>query len=234
MPDTIKKRIGICLCIIFACCLINTILERIQIELESIYITARHSWGLLTEIISILAILYIAFNRKINSNIYVKAGASLLTAYSIIFIINCLSLLIEKKWLIEFTGVAGLIFLIIYIISLLLFYWGTKSWVFIKVAITCGLIPQLLTQFAFNKINPSDDYEIYEKNVQSYIETVEISNILFIIIYAVSLILTVVWLSTGGKKVSSLAKANQNTVGEPKQKSDEESKSALINKIPHK
>lgn len=230
MPDTIKKRIGICLCIIFACCLINTILERIQIELDSIYITARHSWGLLTEIISVVAILYIAFNRKINSNIYVKAGASLLTAYSIIFIINCLSLLIEKKWLIEFTGVAGLIFLIIYIISLLLFYWGTKTWIFIKVAITCGIIPQLLIQFAFNKINPSDDYEIYEKNIQSYIETVEISNILFIIVYAVSLTLSVMWMLNNTKKVSAPANVNQQAIKEPTLPS----KSALINKIPHK
>lgn len=230
MPDTIKKRIGICLCIIFACCLINTILERIQIELDSIYITARHSWGLLTEIISVLAILYIAFNRKINSNIYVKIGASLLTAYSIIFIINCLSLLIEKKWLIEFTGVSGMVFLIIYIISLLLFYWGTKTWVFIKVAITCGIIPQLLTHFAFNKINPSDDYEIYEKNVQSYIDTVEISNILFIIVYAVSLTLSVMWMLNGTKKVSTPVNVNQQAIKEPNQASKPE----LINKIPHK
>lgn len=230
MPDTIKKRIGICLCIIFACCLINTILERIQIELDSIYITARHSWGLLSEIISVIAILYIAFNRKINSNIYVKIGASLLTVYSIIFIINCLCLLIEKKWLIEFTGVSGLAFLIFCIISLLLFYWSTKTWVSIKIAITCGIIPQLLTYFAFNKINPSDDYEILEKSIQSYRETVEISNILFIIVYAVSLTLSVIWMLNGTKKVSAPANVNQQAIKEPNQ----ENKPALINKIPHK
>lgn len=234
MPDTIKKRIGICLCIIFACSLVNTILERINVELESFYISARQCYGLLADIITVAAILYIGFNRKINSNISVKIGASLLTVSFIILIINCLSLIIKYKWLIEFTGSVYLIVLIVNIISLLLFYWGTKTWTFIKVAITCGIIPQLLLYISFNKINPDDDYEICEKNVQSYIETIDLTNILFIIIYAISLILTVVWLLDSSKKASSPVKTNQNTVGEPKQESGVESKSALINKIPHK
>lgn len=230
MPDTIKKRIGVSLCIIFACCLINTILERVNIKLETSYISARQSYGLLADAITVAAILYIGFNRKINSNIVVKIGASLLSVCFIISTINCLFLLIKYRWLIEFTGSVYLVFLVVNIISLLLFYWGTKTWMLIKVAITCGIIPLLLQYIAFRKLDPADDYEIYEKNLQSYIETADFGNILFIVIYAVSLILTIIWLLESSKKVSTPAKVNQQAIKE----SNHANKSELINKIPHK
>lgn len=228
MSDTTKKRIGIALCIIFASILINILLGDIILEQTdyNFFITAHHTWGILFEATKVGAILYIAFNRKINSNIFVKIGALLLIASHAQYIINTLSLLSDGKPLIEFEGSDYLIYDIICIASIIIFYWGVKTWLPIKIAATCGIIPSVITDIAYRKlINSPDDYEIYNEHMQSYIDTIDLSNTMFIVIYVCSLLATILWLCMERNKRKQWPAESAPIETKPFE---------LISKIPHK
>ena len=115
---------------------------------------------------------------------------------------------------------------------LLMFYWGTRIWLPIKIVITTNVIPNIVNIIAYSKVIHvvDSDYHTRAEAVESYESTVDIISILTIIIYAVSLILTIVWLLERSKKVSTPAKVNQQAIKEPNQASKPE----FINKIPHK
>lgn len=222
-----KKRIGIALCIIFASCLINTFLSATTVELtDSIMITARQTWGMLFDATTIVALLYIAFNQKINSNGFVKVGAILLILLSAIFIANSLSLVTEKKYLIEFDESSYLIYDIISIASIVIFYWSVKTWLPIKIAVTCQIIPSIMVDIAYRKLfNYNAAYETYNDNVRSYVDTVDMAHTMFIVIYTCALLATIVWLFMKGSK----------RVPEPEKSVTTETKPGeIISKIPHK
>lgn len=228
MGNDIKKHIGTGLCIIFASCLINCILARIDITDENIIYGANTSWGQIFNIASTAAILYIAFSRKIKSNIFVKAGGTLIAVFSAIFLVNSMFLIIKHRYLIEFDNSSYLVSIIIEIASIIIFYWRIRTWGLIKIAITCQIIPRLVNYFAYQKIvNFDGDYETFDMVVQSYNDTIDLTNIIFIVIYAIALILTGLWLSN--KEYGPGLPPKENTPA-----SQQPGKPELINKIPHK
>lgn len=225
MPDTIKKRIGICLCIIFGISLISCLLQKIS---SFTYINYLY---LLSDIIYIGPILYIAFNKQSGSNIWSKTGGGLYVALLLMFASEQVAILEKGTPLIEFGFLWWAIISSASSLFLLMFYWGTRIWLPIKIVITTNVIPNIVNIIAYSKVIHvvDSDYHIRAEAVESYESTVDIISILTIIIYAVSLILTIVWLLESSKKVSA-AKVNQQAIKEPHQASKPE----FINKIPHK
>lgn len=225
MPDTIKKRIGICLCIIFGISLITCLLQKIS---SFTYINYLY---LLSDIIYIGPILFIAFNKQSGSNIWSKTGGGLYVALLLMFASEQVAILEKGTPLIEFGFLGWAIISSATSLFLLMFYWGTRIWLPIKIVITTNVIPNIVNIIAYSKVIHvvDSDYHTRAEAVESYESTVDIISILTIIIYAVSLILTIVWLLESSKKVSA-AKVNQQTIKEPNQASKPE----FINKIPHK
>lgn len=225
MPDTIKKRIGICLCIIFGISLISCLLQKIS---SFTYINYLY---LLSDIIYIGPILYIAFNKQSGSNIWSKTGGGLYVALLLMFASEQVAILEKGTPLIEFGFLGWAIISSATSLFLLMFYWGTRIWLPIKIVITTNVIPNIVNIIAYSKVIHvvDNDYHTRAEAVESYESTVDIISILTIIIYAVSLILTIVWLLESSKKVSA-AKVNQQAIKEPNQASKPE----FINKIPHK
>lgn len=225
MPDTIKKRIGICLCIIFGISLITCLLQKIS---SFTYINYLY---LLSDIIYIGPILFIAFNKQSGSNIWSKTGGGLYVALLLMFASEQVAILEKGTPLIEFGFLGWAIISSATSLFLLMFYWGTRIWLPIKIVITTNVIPNIVNIIAYSKVIHvvDSDYHTRAKAVESYTSTVDIISILTIIIYAVSLILTIVWLLESSKKVSA-AKVNQQAIKEPNQASKPE----FINKIPHK
>lgn len=225
MPDTIKKRIGICLCIIFGISLITCLLQKIS---SFTYINYLY---LLSDIIYIGPILYIAFNKQSGSNIWSKTGGGLYVALLLMFASEQVAILEKGTPLIEFGFLGWAIISSATSLFLLMFYWGTRIWLPIKIVITTNVIPNIVNIIAYSKVIHvvDSDYHTRAEAVESYESTVDIISILTIIIYAVSLILTIVWLLESSKKVST-AKVNQQAIKEPNQASKPE----FINKIPHK
>lgn len=225
MPDTIKKRIGICLCIIFGISLITCLLQKIS---SFTYINYLY---LLSDIIYIGPILFIAFNKQSGSNIWSKTGGGLYVALLLMFASEQVAILEKGTPLIEFGFLGWAIISSATSLFLLMFYWGTRIWLPIKIVITTNVIPNIVNIIAYSKVIHvvDSDYHTRAEAVESYESTVDIISILTIIIYAVSLILTIVWLLGSSKKVSA-AKVNQQTIKEP----DQASKPEFINKIPHK
>lgn len=225
MPDTIKKRIGICLCIIFGISLITCLLQKIS---SFTYINYLY---LLSDIIYIGPILYIAFNKQSGSNIWSKTGGGLYVALLLMFASEQVAILEKGTPLIEFGFLGWAIISSATSLFLLMFYWGTRIWLPIKIVITTNVIPNIVNIIAYSKVIHvvDSDYHTRAEAVESYESTVDIISILTIIIYAVSLILTIVWLLESSKKVSA-AKVNQQAIKEPNQASKPE----FINKIPHK
>lgn len=225
MPDTIKKRIGICLCIIFGISLITCLLQKIS---SFTYINYLY---LLSDIIYIGPILFIAFNKQSGSNIWSKTGGGLYVALLLMFASEQVAILEKGTPLIEFGFLGWAIISSATSLFLLMFYWGTRIWLPIKIVITTNVIPNIVNIIAYSKVIHvvDSDYHTRAEAVESYESTVDIISILTIIIYAVSLILTIVWLLERSKKVSA-AKVNQQTIKEP----DQASKPEFINKIPHK
>lgn len=225
MPDTIKKRIGICLCIIFGISLITCLLQKIS---SFTYINYLY---LLSDIIYIGPILYIAFNKQSGSNIWSKTGGGLYVALLLMFASQQVAILEKGTPLIEWSFLGWAIISSATSLFLLMFYWGTRIWLPIKIVITTNVIPNIVNIIAYSKVIHvvDSDYHTRAEAVESYESTVDIISILTIIIYAVSLILTIVWLLESSKKVSA-AKVNQQAIKEPNQASKPE----FINKIPHK
>lgn len=225
MPDTIKKRIGICLCIIFGISLITCLLQKIS---SFTYINYLY---LLSDIIYIGPILFIAFNKQSGSNIWSKTGGGLYVALLLMFASEQVAILEKGTPLIEFGFLGWAIISSATSLFLLMFYWGTRIWLPIKIVITTNVIPNIVDIIAYSKVIHvvDSDYHTRAEAVESYESTVDIISILTIIIYAVSLILTIVWLLESSKKVSA-AKVNQQAIKEPNQASKPE----FINKIPHK
>lgn len=225
MPDTIKKRIGICLCIIFGISLITCLLQKIS---SFTYINYLY---LLSDIIYIGPILFIAFNKQSGSNIWSKTGGGLYVALLLMFASEQVAILEKGTPLIEFGFLGWAIISSASSLFLLMFYWGTRIWLPIKIVITTNVIPNIVNIIAYSKVIHvvDSDYHTRAEAVESYESTVDIISILTIIIYAVSLILTIVWLLESSKKVSA-AKVNQQAIKEPNQASKPE----FINKIPHK
>lgn len=225
MPDTIKKRIGICLCIIFGISLITCLLQKIS---SFTYINYLY---LLSDIIYIGPILFIAFNKQSGSNIWSKTGGGLYVALLLMFASEQVAILEKGTPLIEFGFLGWTIISSATSLFLLMFYWGTRIWLPIKIVITTNVIPNIVNIIAYSKVIHvvDSDYHTRAEAVESYTSTVDIISILTIIIYAVSLILTIVWLLESSKKVSA-AKVNQQAIKEPNQASKPE----FINKIPHK
>lgn len=225
MPDTIKKRIGICLCIIFGISLITCLLQKIS---SFTYINYLY---LLSDIIYIGPILYIAFNKQSGSNIWSKTGGGLYVALLLMFASEQVAILEKGTPLIEFGFLGWAIISSATSLFLLMFYWGTRIWLPIKIVITTNVIPNIVNIIAYSKVIHvvDSDYHTRAEAVESYESTVDIISILTIIIYTVSLILTIVWLLESSKKVSA-AKVNQQAIKEPNQASKPE----FINKIPHK
>ena len=225
MPDTIKKRIGICLCIIFGISLITCLLQKIS---SFTYINYLY---LLSDIIYIGPILFIAFNKQSGSNIWSKTGGGLYVALLLMFASEQVAILEKGTPLIEFGFLGWAIISSATSLFLLMFYWGTRIWLPIKIVITTNVIPNIVNIIAYSKVIHvvDSDYHTRAEAVESYTSTVDIISILTIIIYAVSLILTIVWLLESSKKVSA-AKVNQQAIKEPNQASKPE----FINKIPHK
>lgn len=225
MPDTIKKRIGICLCIIFGISLITGLLQQID---SFTYINYLY---LLSDIIYIGPILFIAFNKQSGSNIWSKTGGGLYVALLLMFASEQVAILEKGTPLIEFGFLGWAISSSATSLFLLMFYWGTRIWLPIKIVITTNVIPNIVNIIAYSKVIHvvDSDYHTRAEAVESYESTVDIISILTIIIYAVSLILTIVWLLESSKKVSA-AKVNQQAIKEPNQASKPE----FINKIPHK
>lgn len=225
MPDTIKKRIGICLCIIFGISLITCLLQKIS---SFTYINYLY---LLSDIIYIGPILYIAFNKQSGFNIWSKTGGGLYVALLLMFASQQVAILEKGTPLIEWSFLGWAIISSATSLFLLMFYWGTRIWLPIKIVITTNVIPNIVNIIAYSKVIHvvDSDYHTRAEAVESYESTVDIISILTIIIYAVSLILTIVWLLESSKKVSA-AKVNQQAIKEPNQASKPE----FINKIPHK
>lgn len=225
MPDTIKKRIGICLCIIFGISLITCLLQQID---SFTYINYLY---LLSDIIYIGPILFIAFNKQSGSNIWSKTGGGLYVALLLMFASEQVAILEKGTPLIEWSFLGWAIISSATSLFLLMFYWGTRIWLPIKIVITTNVIPNIVNIIAYSKVIHvvDSDYHTRAEAVESYESTVDIISILTIIIYAVSLILTIVWLLESSKKVSA-AKVNQQAIKEPNQASKPE----FINKIPHK
>lgn len=225
MPDTIKKRVGICLCIIFGTSLITCLLQ------QSDSFTYIDYLYLLSDIIYIGPILYIAFNRQSGSNVWSKTGAGLYVAFLLISAADRAVIIDKGTNLIEWSFLWWAIISSASSLLLLMFYWGTRIWLPIKIVITTNVIPNIVNIIAYSKLIHvvDSDYHTRAEAIESYTSTVDIISILYIIIYAVSLILTMVWLLEKSKKVSA-AKVNQQTIKEPNQAS----KSEIINKIPHK
>lgn len=225
MPDTIKKRIGICLCIIFGISLITCLLQKIS---SFTYINYLY---LLSDIIYIGPILFIAFNKQSGSNIWSKTGGGLYVALLLMFASEQVAILEKGTPLIEWSFLGWAIISSATSLFLLMFYWGTRIWLPIKIVITTNVIPNIVNIIAYSKVIHvvDSDYHTRAEAVESYESTVDIISILTIIIYAVSLILTIVWLLESSKKVSA-AKVNQQAIKEPNQASKPE----FINKIPHK
>lgn len=226
MPDTIKKRIGICLCIIFGISLITCLLQKIS---SFTYINYLY---LLSDIIYIGPILFIAFNKQSGSNIWSKTGGGLYVALLLMFASEQVAILEKGTPLIEFGFLWWAIISSATSLFLLMFYWGTRIWLPIKIVITTNVIPNIVNIIAYSKVIHvvDSDYHTRAEAVESYESTVDIISILTIIIYAVSLILTIVWMLESSKKVSTPAKVNQQAIKEPNQASKPE----FINKIPHK
>ena len=226
MPDTIKKRIGICLCIIFGISLITCLLQKIS---SFTYINYLY---LLSDIIYIGPILFIAFNKQSGSNIWSKTGGGLYVALLLMFASEQVAILEKGTPLIEFGFLGWAIISSATSLFLLMFYWGTRICLPIKIVITTNVIPNIVNIIAYSKVIHvvDSDYHTRAEAVESYESTVDIISILTIIIYAVSLILTIVWLLERSKKVSTPAKVNQQAIKEPNQASKPE----FINKIPHK
>lgn len=184
----------------------------------------------ITEAVFITAVLYIAFNRRINAGIGVKAGALIFACFSLLYFVNTASFIIKGDFLLNFGVTAFCIYNLAHIIPLILFYWGLKIWMPIKAAITLCIIPKIIYVTAYCKyisavLEPSD-YAEYE-NAGKYISTIETVSYIYLTIYAISLILTIVWLSTGSKSAG-----NKNEQAVPKAR--QAVKPNLINNIPHK
>ncbi len=135
MPDTIKKRIGICLCIIFGISLITCLLQKIS---SFTYINYLY---LLSDIIYIGPILYIAFNKQSGSNIWSKTGGGLYVALLLMFASEQVAILEKGTPLIEWSFLGWAIISSATSLFLLMFYWGTRIWLPIKIVITANIIP---------------------------------------------------------------------------------------------
>lgn len=187
---------------------------------------------LLSDIIYIGPILFIAFNKQSGPNIWSKTGGGLYVALLLMFASEQVAILEKGTPLIEFGFLGWAIISSATSLFLLMFYWGTRIWLPIKIVITTNVIPNIVNIIAYSKVIHvvDSDYHTRAEAVESYESTVDIISILTIIIYAVSLILTIVWLLERSKKVSTPAKVNQQAIKEPNQASKPE----FINKIPHK
>lgn len=226
MPDTIKKRIGISLCIIFGISLIICLLQQIN---SFTYINYLY---LLSDIIYIAPILYIAFNKQSGSNVWSKTGGGLYVALLLMFASQQVAILEKGTPLIEFGLLWWAIISSASSLFLLMFYWGTRIWLPIKIVITTNIIPNIVNIIAYSKLihAQGSDYQIWEEAIESYTSTVDLIGILNTIIYAISLILAIVWLLDRSKKGSTPANVSQQAIKEPNQVNKPE----LINKIPHK
>lgn len=173
--------------------------------------------NLLIYVITAAAILYAAFCKKTGSGILTKVLACAATVSAVLPAVNISGYLLSGEYLVEFGDSAYIIFRIAVTIIFILFIFSTRAWLPIKLAITAAALPEALYLTAFANLQNGGE-------IDEFISTLDTVNTLNLIIYIISLTLTIIWL-TGGRKTP----VRDNRPPMPPQQ-----KSTLIDKIPHK
>lgn len=201
------------MCILFAAYIISTFTGMSDAEYNSSTYKTLQACNMVISVITAAAILYTAFSKKTGSGILTKVLACAATVNAVL----SFCFLFWGENLVEFGDSAYIIYRIAVTIIFILFIFSTRAWLPIKLAITATSLPEFQHLIAY--CNLWDGGEIDE-----FISTLDTVNTLNLIIYIISLTLTIIWL-TGGRKTP----VRDNRPPMPPQQ-----KSTLIDKIPHK
>ena len=193
-----KKYLSIGFIVLFSTLLINTILSVIPFGHDSIIWKICGWWYVLSCIIQIAIVIYLCFYPPCKPSVVSKVGGCLYVLLLLISFVNQISFNLTGYSLIySSSGIFDCLkALFLYTPGLLLFYWGSKLWLPVKILMTVNVVIDLARiMILWTQIVP-----MY-KNIKEYsIKQIELLQngfnitgcIPFFLILA-SLILTIVW-----------------------------------------
>ncbi len=217
MTETIRKHTGTALCILFAAYIISTLIGMSDAEYESSTFKIIVACNLLIYVIIAAAILYTAFSKKTGSSILTKVLACAATVNAVLSVVNISGYLLSGSYPVAFGYSTFIIYSIAVKTIFILFIFSTKAWLPTKLAITATALPEAMYLIAYANLQNGAE-------IDEFISTLDTVNTLNLIIYIISLVITIIWL-TGGRKTP----VQDNRPPMPPQQ-----KSTLIDKIPHK
>lgn len=217
MTETARKHTGTALCILFAAYIISTLTGMSDAEYESSTFKIMQACNMVISIITAAAILYTAFSKKTDSGILTKVLACAATVNAVLSVVDISCYLLSGEYFVAFGYSTFIIYRIAVTIIFILFIFSTRAWLPTKLAITAAALPEAMYLIAYTNLQNGAE-------IDEFISTLDTVNTLNLIIYIISLTLTIIWL-TGGRKTP----VRDNRPPMPPQQ-----KSTLIDKIPHK
>lgn len=205
------------MCILFAAYIISTLTGMYDAEYESSTVKIMQACNLLIYVITAAAILYTAFSKNTGSGILTKVLACAATVDAVLSVVNISGYLLSGEYPIVFGYSTFIIYSIAVKIIFILFIFSTKAWLPTKLAITATALPEAMYLIAYADLQNGGE-------IDEFISTLDTVNTLHLIIYIISLVLTLIWIA-GGRKTP---------VRENKPPMPPQQKSTLIDKIPHK
>lgn len=194
--ESYKKYLSIGFIALFSIFLINSIVSRIILDYESAIWNVRTWWFVLSYIIQIAIVIYICFYPPCKTSIVSKIGGCLYIILELVYISNQISFSISDNSLIYSTGIFEyLTSLLLYTPGLLLFYWGCKLWLPVKILMTITIALDLICDMIWAQLIPMyqnfQEYSIEQTEpLQKAVDAIGSIPFFFVL---VSLILTIVW-----------------------------------------
>lgn len=227
MNTIANKKLGTGLIVLISCLLLNLTMGFIEWESENA-IKAFYAFESLMCLVQCCAILYIAYNPTIKSNIIVKIVGTLLSLDMLIGSINYILYISDQSGIITFYDTSYIIYKIIYLLCFAIFVWGVRTWISIKIAFSFYLVTRIIQFIAWLDFYASDfDYEGYD----AYLSTLKTTNIIAIVVYAIALILIAIYMVN---QKSRPAVAEQQFIPTVPASNPQEPQHKIITKIPHK
>lgn len=186
---------------LFVVWIINLISANIPLEYEGFLWYARILWWVFSYMLQIGIIAYLCFFPRCQALVAAKIGGCLYILLELIYTFNEISFVFTKENLIYSPGIFEyLTTLLLYAPGILLFFWGSKLWLPVKILMTVSTGIDVACEMIWAQLLPMYQSPIYSieqtEPLRIAVQTLGIVPLFFILI---SLILTGIWMNMRSK-----------------------------------
>lgn len=202
-----KKYIGLGFIALLTIFILNTIVAIIPLEPENSLFIARNWYFMLSNLLKIAIVLYIAFYPKCVSTLISKIGSTLYGLLNLIYITNFIFSKFEAESPLYSSGISEYIYsLCLFAPGFLLLTWGSRVWLPVKILLSIDVLLNVIADMLWIKLisiyqNSSGTLD-FDK-IDPLQNTISILSCISTFVIIGALVTTIIWLSIKTKTPSA-------------------------------